>query len=325
MLYPLSAIFWLVTATRNWCYDKGVFRTTSFDIPIISVGNLAVGGSGKTPLVEHLIAALHKNYTIAVLSRGYGRKTRGFRWVETQYATEEVGDEPLQIKTKFETVCVAVCEDRVKGIKRIVEERPDINLVLLDDAFQHRAITPLLHLVLSTYSHPYFRDFLLPVGRLRESRTEIKRADALIFTKCPDRYAPYQNKEKKTTFYAKMVYQKTEIAGAVVGFSGLANNALFTTFLADNYALRNFKEFKDHYSFKQKDIDALKKKARGATLVCTEKDWIKIKYLKGVEQIKHIKITNEVEGGVAFVPWLIDKIHAKQHYTTHKKPTKQVQ
>lgn len=302
---------------RNWCYDKGILRTTSFEIPIVSVGNLAVGGSGKTPLVEHLISTLQEDYNIAVLSRGYGRKTKGFRWVETQHPALATGDEPLQIKTKFSNIWVAVCEDRVEGIKRILTEQPMVNLVLLDDAFQHRAITPLSQLVLSTYDQPYFQDFLLPVGRLRESRKGIKRANALIFTKCPDHYTPY-TKLKIPTFYAKMVYQKININEPVFGFSGLANNSLFAKYLSENYTLKNFKEYKDHYSFEQKDIDALKIKANGATLVCTEKDWMKIKYLEGVDQIKHIKITNKIEGDVAFIPWLKDNISTQKSCITPK-------
>ena len=134
------------------------------------MGNLAIGGSGKTPMVEHLIRELKGEYNIAILSRGYGRKTKGFLWVEPKLSPIETGDEPLQIKTKFQEIAVAVCEDRVVGVQRILATRPEIDLILLDDAFQHRAIKPSLQILLSTYSKPHFRDYLLPAGRLRESR-----------------------------------------------------------------------------------------------------------------------------------------------------------
>ena len=179
-------LYWAGTTVRNIFYDLGVLKSISFEVPILSVGNLAVGGSGKTPLVEFLIRELKNEYHIAILSRGYGRKTRGFLWVETNISPEKTGDEPLQIKTKFNDVAVAVCEDRVAGAKRILAEKPEINLVILDDAFQHRAIKPSLQLLLSVYSKPFFYDLLLPAGRLRERRNGAQRADAIIFTKCTD-------------------------------------------------------------------------------------------------------------------------------------------
>lgn len=308
VLAPVSAIYWLITSLRNWCYDVGIFKSTSFDIPILSVGNLAVGGSGKTPMVEYLIRELQDEYTIATLSRGYGRKTRGFHWVETSHSFIETGDEPLQIKSKFEHISVAVCEDRVAGVRRILADKPETTLILLDDAFQHRAIKPSIQILLSTYSNPFYKDWLMPSGRLRESRKGAARADALIFAKCPENYDKLRW-NSLPSFYSQIEYQQAPILGNVFGFSALANNFIFESHLKKSYTLIGFQKYSDHYSFTQKDIDLLLKKANGATLVCTEKDWIKVKELKGSEQIKHITIANVIEGKTDFIPWLKSKIN----------------
>jgi tetraacyldisaccharide 4'-kinase len=308
LLSPLSALYWLITTVRNWCYDVGVFKSTSFDIPIISVGNLAVGGSGKTPMVEYLIRELKSEYKIATLSRGYGRKTKGFLWVEPNLSANLTGDEPLQIKTKFKDISVAVCEDRVAGVQRILAEKPEIDLILLDDAFQHRAIKPSTQLLLSTYARPFYTDYLMPSGRLRERRSGALRTDAIIFTKCPTDYEK-RGWRDKPIFYSKIVYEKLPISGPIYGFSALANNSVFEQHLAENYDLKGFTGFADHHLFTQSDVDMLLKNAEGASLVCTEKDWVKTKDLKGAESIKHISISNILEGEQDFLDWLKSHIH----------------
>ena len=308
LFLPIAAIYWLVTTIRNWCYDVGIFKSTSFDIPIISVGNLAVGGSGKTPMVEHLIRELKGEYNIAVLSRGYGRKTKGFKWVEPNLSPIETGDEPLQIKTKFQDIAVAVCEDRVAGVNRILADKPKINLILLDDAFQHRSIKPRVQILLSTYNEPYFQDYLMPAGRLRESRKGASRADAIIYTKCPANYKPI-GYGKEPVFYSSIEYSATEIKGPIFGFSGLAKNEIFAKHLSSSFDVKGYKGYRDHHTFTQKDLEELKSLANGATLVCTEKDWTKIKQLKGSELIQHITITNRIEGNIDFISWLKTKIN----------------
>jgi tetraacyldisaccharide 4'-kinase len=307
LLSPLSAIYWVITAVRNWCYDIGIFKSTSFDIPIISVGNLAVGGSGKTPMVEYLISQLEGEYNIAALSRGYGRKTKGFLWVEPNLQPNHTGDEPLQIKTKFEYITVAVCEDRVAGVQQIIAEKPEINLIILDDAFQHRAIKPSIQLLLSTYDEPFYKDWLMPSGRLRERRVGAKRADAIVLTKCPADYnqLPW---EDKPVFYSKIVYQNEGFEEPIYGFSALADNRIFEKHLSENYSLLGFQGFSDHYHFTQADIDLILKKANGATLVCTEKDWMKVKDLEKPENTKYISITNEITGTINFNSWIQNKI-----------------
>ncbi|MEY2924703.1 MAG: tetraacyldisaccharide 4-kinase [Bacteroidota bacterium] len=266
---------------------------------------MAVGGSGKTPMVEYLIHHLQKDYHIAVLSRGYGRKTKGFRWVEEVSVATESGDEPLQIKRKFKTIEVAVCEDRVYGVKQILKEKPDVNLVLLDDAFQHRAIKPSTQLLLSTYDSPFFRDWIMPVGRLRECRLGAKRADAIIYTKSPKGAKPYPWKNKPV-FTTKIAYNTPEIDGKVFGFSGLANNEVFKEYLSNSYNLVAFKGFRDHCTFTNNDLDELIRLAEGATLVCTEKDWVKMKDLEKAEQLRFVPIQHTLSPG--FDEWILSQL-----------------
>ncbi|MGB0850066.1 MAG: tetraacyldisaccharide 4'-kinase [Bacteroidia bacterium] len=310
MLAPVSAIYWAITSIRNWFYDIGILKSTFFDIPIVSVGNLAVGGSGKTPMVEYLIRELQNEYNIATLSRGYGRKTKGFLWVEKDGMPSQTGDEPLQIKSKFEDIAVAVCEDRVAGVKRILKEKPDTNLIILDDAFQHRAIKPSTSLLLSTYDRPFFKDWLMPSGRLRERRAGAQRADAIIFTKCPDKIKLVQW-SGKPMFYSRINYQKLNIEGPVFGFSALADNSVFKTHLENNYNTIGFKEFPDHYNYKNADITQLLSNAKGATLLCTEKDWIKVNKICPQEIIRCLPISNNIEGNQNFNQWLRSHLHVE--------------
>ncbi len=258
-------------------------------------------------MVEYLIRELKGNYKIATLSRGYGRKTRGFLWVESNLSANLTGDEPLQIKTKFTDISVAVCEDRVAGVQRILAEKPDTNLIILDDAFQHRAIKPSTQLLLSTYARPFYTDYLMPSGRLRERRSGAKRADAIIFTKCPTDYEKRVWRDKPI-FYSKIVYETLPISGPVYGFSALANNSVFVQHLAENYDLKGFTGLADHHLFTQSDLDTLLKNANGATLICTEKDWTKIKFLKGIDAVNYVSITNNLEGQQDFIGWLKAKI-----------------
>lgn len=267
-----------------------------------------MGGSGKTPMVEYLIRKLKDEYNIATLSRGYGRKTNGFLWVSSHLTPTETGDEPLQIKSKFGSIAVAVCEDRVLGVRRILKEKPNIDLILLDDAFQHRAIKPQIQILLSTYRNPYFQDYQMPAGRLRESRKGAKRADAIVYTKCPEDYKPI-NYGQEPIFYSKIVYSDVDISGPTIGFSGLAKNGIFAKHLASKYELQEFKSYRDHYLFSQKDLDELKSLSAEATLVCTEKDWIKIKQLKGSQDVKCIPISSKIEGPTDFMSWLKAKIN----------------
>jgi tetraacyldisaccharide 4'-kinase len=182
---PLSALYGLATDIRNYLFDRNFFKSVKFPIPVISIGNIAAGGTGKTPHTEFILNVLNKSYKCAVLSRGYKRTTTGFLEVNERYNFADVGDEPLQIARKFSNVNVAVAEKRTYGIKKILEKYPETNVVILDDAFQHRQVKPSLSILLTSYRKLFTTDFLLPAGHLRERRNNYKRADIIIITKCP--------------------------------------------------------------------------------------------------------------------------------------------
>ncbi|MDA0701534.1 MAG: tetraacyldisaccharide 4'-kinase [Bacteroidetes bacterium] len=181
LLLPFSLVYQGVTGLRNLAFDKGLLKSHKFQTPIISVGNLSVGGTGKTPMIEYLVSLLQDDYQVAIVSRGYGRKTRGYIEVTQDHNTNDVGDEPLQYKNKFPHVRVAVCADRVAAIQAL-EGRCDV--ILLDDAYQHRYVAPAINILLTTQVNPYHQDYVLPSGWLRESASGARRADIVILSKC---------------------------------------------------------------------------------------------------------------------------------------------
>ncbi len=185
LLFPLAVLYGLGVAIRNGLYAAGLLKGVSFNLPVISVGNLSVGGTGKTPHTEYLIRLLREHLSLAVLSRGYRRKSSGYLEVASNFDASLVGDEPLQYKRKYPDVKVVVAESRSIAIPLVIRSYPDTQVIILDDGFQHREVMPGLNLLLTEYNHPYTRDWLLPVGRLREWRNSAQRADMIIVTKCP--------------------------------------------------------------------------------------------------------------------------------------------
>lgn len=185
ILKPLSWLYSGVTGIRNLLFDRGYVKTASFDIPVISVGNITVGGTGKTPHTEYLVSLLKEKTRTAVLSRGYGRSTSGYLLAGNESDCRTIGDEPYQIHNRFPDISVAVCEDRAKGVKRLLSET-DTQAVILDDAFQHRRISPSLSILLTDWNRLLLNDCAMPAGRLRESAAGRRRADIIIVTKCPD-------------------------------------------------------------------------------------------------------------------------------------------
>ena len=190
-LYPLSWIYGGVTAFRNKLFDWNIIRSKSFDIPIICIGNLSVGGTGKTPHTEYLINLLHQQYHVAVLSRGYKRKTKGYLLANDESSPASIGDEPYQIKSKFHNIRVAVDEKRCHGVEQLLKlDNPPVDVILLDDAFQHRYVKPGLNILLTDYNRLFSEDAILPAGRLRESEAGKRRARIVIVTKCPSTLKP---------------------------------------------------------------------------------------------------------------------------------------
>jgi len=186
LLFPVSLLYALVVKIRNWCFDKKLLSSTSFNLPIICVGNLAVGGTGKSPMVELLIRTLQSRYEIAVLSRGYKRKTRGYALANESTTALDIGDEPMQFHQKFPEVAVAVGEERIVAIPQLLHDRPDTKVIILDDAFQHRSVRAGMNILLTDYSNLFTRDWWLPSGDLRDAPSSYRRADIIIVTKCPE-------------------------------------------------------------------------------------------------------------------------------------------
>ena len=185
LLYPLTLIYGAIIWLRNRLYDSGFSSSVRFSIPVISVGNLSFGGTGKTPHVEYLIRLLEYQYKVATMSRGYKRRTQGFILADETANALRIGDEPMQYKMKFPEVAVSVAEERMTGIPSLLQKRHDIDIVLLDDAYQHRSVKPGLNILITDYSRPFYKDFILPYGTLREGRNAYKRADVIIISKCP--------------------------------------------------------------------------------------------------------------------------------------------
>lgn len=200
LLAPFSLLYGIGVSLRNFFYRKNLLKGVSFDLPVISVGNLSVGGAGKTPHIEYLITLFREYINVATLSRGYKRKTKGFLFVDGSQDATVVGDEPLQFKRKFPDVTVSVAENRTFAIPKIMMEHPDTQVILLDDAYQHRAIKPGLNILLTEFSYPFTEDYLIPSGRLREWRSAYIRADIIIVSKCP----PQLDADEKTKLLEKI-------------------------------------------------------------------------------------------------------------------------
>ena len=219
-LLPVSWLYGMVVGVRNHLFDWGILKSRSFDLPVISIGNLAVGGTGKTPHVEYLLRLLKDDYGIAVLSRGYKRRTRGFKLATASSTASDIGDEPLQVKSKFPSVTVAVDEDRCDGIERLISGSyvRGVEVILLDDAYQHRYVKPGLSLVLVEYDR-LSGDKMLPAGRLREPMSGMRRADIVVVTKCPDNLGVEDMQEAsrllplspgQTLYFSRTTYQSLE-------------------------------------------------------------------------------------------------------------------
>jgi tetraacyldisaccharide 4'-kinase len=295
VLQPFSLIYKAGVMLRNKFYDKGLFMSHKFEIPLISIGNITVGGAGKTPHTEYLIDILRGDFNIAVLSRGYKRRSKGFRYVEINDSVSKTGDEPLQIKRKYPDIVVAVDVNRAQGIKQIQADYPDMDLILLDDAFQHRRITPSLNIVLIDYNRPVWNDSMLPAGRLRDCLSSLYRADIIVITKCPVNMSPNEKQKyaDKLQKYNKPIYYsrfKTEKAyplsdsdksvfdsSNLLAVSGIANPAVFIRQLEEQYpeAIIERLDFPDHHNFSEKDIRCLIEKAKSRTIVTTEKDSVR--------------------------------------------------
>ncbi len=299
LLLPFAFLYSFIVTIRNLGYTTGVLKSHAFDFPVIVVGNLRVGGTGKTPTIEYLIRLLHNHYKIAVLSRGYGRKTKGFILANEHSDAKSIGDEPRQIKQKFQAINVAVDANRVSGIQKLRTLIPSLDVVLLDDAMQHRKVRAGLNIMLTAHDRFYKDDFILPVGRLREPRASSDRAQIIVVTKCPSsmskdeqrsietRIAPkpyqtvcfaYEGYGNVSSVFGEEQFDIEALAGKrIVLVTGIANADKFKSFLTQKNEVVEHLDFGDHHWYSDKDIDHIvatsKRHHSSDTLVITtEKD-----------------------------------------------------
>lgn len=321
ILFPFSILYGCIAFIRNKFYDIGIFASKEFEIPTISVGNLTVGGTGKTPHIEYLIRLLKPEFYIATLSRGYGRKTTGFVLSDTQSTAKDIGDEPLQFKKKFSGLRVAVDGQRVRGIKNLLKEFPSLQTILLDDAFQHRAVKPGLNIVLTDFSKLYLNDYVVPTGSLREFKSGIQRADIIIVTKCPEILLPIERKRLLTEInpmphqhvyfsyikygdfipvigdgtnpLAKEYYFERNFSMALL--TGIANTKPLEYYLKDKVKNIIPIKYNDHHHFKNADMDSIQKifnniASANKIILTTEKDAMRLKNPEYAEVVKHLPL-----------------------------------
>ena len=298
LLLPVSWLYGSVMRWRNWLYDNNVLKIYSPPVKSICVGNLSVGGTGKTPLTDWLIKYLSDKYQVAVLSRGYGRLTHGFYQVRENSTAQQVGDEPLMLKIKNPKTIVAVCEDRVKGTKQLLKEHSDIDCIIYDDAMQHRSIKAGLTIMLTPYHSLYLDDNMLPTGNLREPACGAKRADIIIVSKCPkepDMQALKKRIGREDIIFSYIKYsQPIDTTGNLVELNG---KAIILTGIAKPEPLINFLEekeititdiiiFPDHYQFTEKDLLYLHSRSKSVDfIITTEKDYCRLKTIQNYKLI----------------------------------------
>ena len=298
LLLPILFLYSIVLTIRHKLYDWHILKSLRFEYPTIGVGNLKLGGTGKTPTVEYLINILRPHYRVATLSRGYGRKTTGFKRADATCTYEDVGDEPLQYFQKFPDIQVVVDEDRLDGMRNLIQGKDTPDVYLLDDAFQHRRIKVGLNLLLTEYQHLYCDDFLFPAGTLRDIKSAAKRADIIVVSKSPkdlkeDVKQQIINKLKpkahQKVFFSILDYAplqplneaakqiSTDNADSVLAFCGIANPKPFVEELKKNYKTVDFLHFADHHAYSENDVKTILKRFENLAggkkiIVTTEKD-----------------------------------------------------
>ncbi|WP_286965872.1 tetraacyldisaccharide 4'-kinase [Flavobacterium sp. UBA4854] len=309
ILFPFAILYGFVTSIRNFLFDKGILKSTSFDLPVIAVGNLSVGGTGKTPQIEYLIRLLSDKYKVATLSRGYKRKSEGFVLADENSNAEILGDEPFQFYQKFPNVMVAVDANRTNGIQQLLSQKEKPEIVLLDDAYQHRKVKAGFYILLTSYGDLFADDFMLPTGNLRESRSGAERASIVVVTKCPSILTEEEqtairsrlklNYKQKLFFsfidYDNVIYGKNEKISvneikseSKILLAGIAKPKPFFDYLKNEND--ECLTFPDHHHFSDVNLDSIQVKANGRKIVTTEKDYVRLKDSKLVSQLYYLPI-----------------------------------
>ena len=300
-MFPLSLLYDVVTRVRNAAFDKQWLRQSQFDVPTIVVGNLITGGSGKTPMIAYLLHHFSDRFSLAVLSRGYKRKSSGFLIADTTSSIESLGDEPFLLFQKFPNVQFAVCKNRPEGIRGLLQKSPELDAIFLDDGFQHRQLKPSFQILLTPFETPWFRDCVLPAGNLRESARGKKRADLVVVTKCPESLSkkeledytnqlalePHQNlfftsiRYDKNVYGASQMQLKSFVQSPFVLVTGIATAKPLTSYLDQLGAKYKHLEYGDHHLFSASDRQNIL--SSGLPILTTEKDYVRLKpYLKDV-------------------------------------------
>ncbi len=300
-LFPFSLLYGLIVIIRNYLYKKNILKSVSFNLPIISVGNLIVGGTGKSPMVEYLITLLKNNYNIATISRGYKRKTKGYVLAHADTSALEIGDEPMQFYSKFHDVSVAVGEERLEAIPQLLQDRPHTNVIILDDAFQHRKIKPGFNILMTECSNLFTRDLFLPTGDLRDQRSSYKRADIIVVTKCQ----PFMSPEEKIDiinevnplphqhiFFTTILYNQPyhilthetrpiNIFDEVLLVTGIANTLPLKNYILNQAKTYEELSFSNHHIFTIDDLKEIRKRFdnlgdENKIIITTEKDAVRL-------------------------------------------------
>lgn len=303
ILLPFSALYWIGVSLRNLAFDIGILPSKKFKIPVICVGNLSVGGTGKSPHVILVSDILKNEKNLAMLSRGYGRKTSGLKIANYSSKVYDIGDEPLQFFNRFKNkIVVAVSENRVAGIEHLMELY-NVNGVVMDDGFQHRAVKPGFSILLTTFHDPYTKDFVLPAGNLREPRFGAKRADVIIVTKCPDKFTVKQRdeiikkinpKQNQKVYFSKVVYSKLVYGYRynienhewmnydVLLITGIAKSKGLVRYANERFKSVQHKNYPDHHNFSVDDIRNIDEEfermpSKNKIILTTEKDYMRLK------------------------------------------------
>lgn len=310
LLLPFAILYWLGIVVRNWLFDKNILKSSSFAFPLICVGNLSAGGTGKSPMVEYLIRLLKDRYKVATLSRGYKRKTKGYALAEATTTALEIGDEPMQFHLKFPDIAVAVGEERLVAIPQLLHDRPDTQAIILDDAFQHRSVKAGLNILLTDYNNLFTHDFYLPTGELRDLKSQYKRAQIIVVTKC-DPHLPEEEKRKiieeinplpeQQIFFTAIEYgepyhilrnmpQAIADTQEVLLVSGVANPRPLQEWLEKKAKAYHLLEYSDHHIFSIDDLKEIGAKFKAINsedkiILTTEKDAVRlVKFNSEIEE-----------------------------------------
>jgi len=315
-LYPFSLLYGLITDVRNFFYSAEIIKSREFTVPVLCVGNLSAGGTGKTPHTEYLIELLQKSYKVAVLSRGYRRKSSGYIVADSNSTVSDIGDEPLQISRKYPVITIAVDRNRVHGVEEIMKACPETGVIILDDGYQHRRITPGLSILLSDFDNLIINDHMLPYGNLRENRHNMNRADIILITKSPENISPIQrrlivrdvNKKPYQNLYftsisysdpqplfeneekneALLLSDKTSEKGFVL-VTGIANPGPLAKYLGDRASEIIHLSFGDHHNFTRNDIEKIHSaynnlRAPLKYILTTEKDGVRLREFTNIAE-----------------------------------------